>query len=71
MPAQFWLNLLNEYDLRRAAASPALRQLKPPGGKMKEEERRSALGSHPSRKNKDAARVGHPCRDFGLCYPLI
>jgi addiction module HigA family antidote len=29
LPAQFWLNLQNEYDLRRAAASPALRQLKP------------------------------------------
>jgi addiction module HigA family antidote len=29
LPAQFWLNLQNEYDLRRAAASPALQQLKP------------------------------------------
>ncbi len=27
LPAQFWLNLQNEYDLRRAAASPALRRL--------------------------------------------
>ena len=29
LPAQFWLNLQNEYDLRRAAATPALRQLTP------------------------------------------
>jgi len=29
LPAQFWLNLQNEYDLRRAAASPALRQVAP------------------------------------------
>jgi addiction module HigA family antidote len=29
LPAQFWLNLQNEYDLRRAATSPALKQLKP------------------------------------------
>ena len=29
LPAQFWLNLQNEYDLRRAAASPALRQVVP------------------------------------------
>ena len=25
LPAQFWMNLQNEYDLRRAAASPALK----------------------------------------------
>jgi addiction module HigA family antidote len=25
LPAQFWLNLQNEYDLRRAAESPALK----------------------------------------------
>jgi addiction module HigA family antidote len=29
LPAQFWLNLQNEYDLRRAAASPALKKLTP------------------------------------------
>ncbi|MFZ1937854.1 MAG: HigA family addiction module antitoxin [Terracidiphilus sp.] len=29
LPAQFWLNLQNEYDLRRAAASPALKKLSP------------------------------------------
>ena len=29
LPAQFWLNLQNEYDLRRAAASPALKRLAP------------------------------------------
>jgi len=29
LPAQFWLNLQNEYDLRRAAASPALRRVLP------------------------------------------
>jgi addiction module HigA family antidote len=29
LPAQFWLNLQNEYDLRLAAASPALRQVAP------------------------------------------
>jgi addiction module HigA family antidote len=29
LPAQFWLNLQNEYDLRRAAASPALKQVTP------------------------------------------
>jgi hypothetical protein len=28
-PAQFWLNLQNEYDLRRAAASPTLKKLTP------------------------------------------
>ena len=28
LPAQFWLNLQNEYDLRRAA-SPALKQIVP------------------------------------------
>ncbi len=28
LPAQFWLNLQNEYDLRRAA-SPALKRLAP------------------------------------------
>lgn len=28
LPAQFWLNLQNEYDLRRAA-SPALKKLAP------------------------------------------
>ena len=28
LPAQFWLNLQNEYDLRRAA-SPALRKVAP------------------------------------------
>ena len=29
LPAQFWLNLQNEYDLRLAADSPALKRLKP------------------------------------------
>jgi addiction module HigA family antidote len=29
LPAQFWLNLQNEYDLRRAATSPALKQVTP------------------------------------------
>ncbi len=29
LPAQFWLNLQNEYDLRRAASSPALKQIVP------------------------------------------
>jgi plasmid maintenance system antidote protein VapI len=29
LPAQFWRNLRNEYDLRRAAASPALKKLTP------------------------------------------
>ena len=29
LPAQFWLNLQNEYDLRKAASSPALKLLKP------------------------------------------
>jgi addiction module HigA family antidote len=29
LPAQFWLNLQNEYDLRRAAKSPALKQVAP------------------------------------------
>ena len=29
LPAQFWLNLQNEYDLRRAAASPALQRVSP------------------------------------------
>ena len=29
LPAQFWLNLQNEYDLRRAAASAALKQIVP------------------------------------------
>lgn len=29
LPAQFWLNLQNEYDLRRAAASPALKRVAP------------------------------------------
>ena len=27
LPAQFWLNLQNEYDLRRAAGSPALKRV--------------------------------------------
>ncbi len=27
LPAQFWLNLQNEYDLRRAAGSAALKQV--------------------------------------------
>ncbi len=27
LPAQFWLNLQNEYDLRRAAKSPALKRI--------------------------------------------
>jgi len=27
LPAQFWLNLQNEYDLRRAGASPALKRI--------------------------------------------
>ena len=27
LPAQFWLNLQNEYDLRRAASSVALRRI--------------------------------------------
>ena len=27
LPAQFWLNLQNEYDLRRAAESPALKRI--------------------------------------------
>lgn len=29
LPAQFWLNLQNEYDLRRASTSPALKKLTP------------------------------------------
>lgn len=29
LPAQFWLNLQNEYDLRRAAKSPALKRIVP------------------------------------------
>jgi plasmid maintenance system antidote protein VapI len=29
LPAQFWLNLEKEYDLRLAADSPALKHLKP------------------------------------------
>ncbi|HEY1648905.1 MAG TPA: HigA family addiction module antitoxin [Terracidiphilus sp.] len=29
LPAQFWLNLQNEYDLRRAASSAALKRLAP------------------------------------------
>lgn len=29
LPAQFWLNLQNEYDLRLAATSPALRKVAP------------------------------------------
>ena len=29
LPAQFWLNLQNEYDLRRAAGSPALKRVAP------------------------------------------
>ena len=29
LPAQFWLNLQNEYDLRLAAASPALKKVAP------------------------------------------
>jgi len=29
LPAQFWLNLQNEYDLRRAAVSPALKRVAP------------------------------------------
>lgn len=27
LPGQFWLNLQNEYDLRRAAESPALKRI--------------------------------------------
>ena len=27
LPPQFWLNLQNEYDLRRAAESPALKRI--------------------------------------------
>lgn len=27
LPAQFWLNLQNEYDLRRAAGSPELKRI--------------------------------------------
>jgi addiction module HigA family antidote len=29
LPAQFWMNLQNEYDLRRAASSPALKRVMP------------------------------------------
>jgi len=29
LPAQFWMNLQNEFDLRRAAVSPALKQVAP------------------------------------------
>jgi addiction module HigA family antidote len=29
LPAQFWLNLQNEYNLRRAAASPAHKRVAP------------------------------------------
>jgi len=29
LPAQFWLNLQNEYDLRLAAKSPALKRVRP------------------------------------------
>ncbi len=29
LPAQFWLNLQNEYDLRRAATSAALKRVAP------------------------------------------
>jgi addiction module HigA family antidote len=29
LPAQFWLNLQNEYDLRRASANPDHVQIKP------------------------------------------
>jgi len=29
LPAQFWLNLQNEHDLRMAAGSPALKQVAP------------------------------------------
>jgi hypothetical protein len=29
LPAQFWLSLRNEYDLRLAAVSPPLKSLKP------------------------------------------
>lgn len=29
LPAQFWLNLQNEYDLRRASSSPALKRIMP------------------------------------------
>jgi addiction module HigA family antidote len=29
LPAQFWLNLQNEYDLRRAARIPALKRVSP------------------------------------------
>jgi addiction module HigA family antidote len=29
LPAQFWLNLQNEFDLRRAAGSPALKRVAP------------------------------------------
>lgn len=29
LPAQFWLNLQNEYDLRLAPSSPALKRVSP------------------------------------------
>ena len=29
LPAQFWLNLQNEYDLRRASSSPVLKKIAP------------------------------------------
>jgi addiction module HigA family antidote len=29
LPAQFWMNLQNEFDLRLAAQSPALKQVSP------------------------------------------
>ena len=29
LPAQFWLNLQNEYDLRRASTNPSLKNLRP------------------------------------------
>ena len=29
LPAQFWMNLQNDYDIRRAASSPALKKIKP------------------------------------------
>jgi addiction module HigA family antidote len=29
LPAQFWLHLQNEFDLRRAAGSPALKRVAP------------------------------------------
>jgi antitoxin HigA-1 len=29
LPAQFWLNLQNEYDLRRASSNPALKKIMP------------------------------------------